>query len=58
MPGVNLDSLYRTALILPRYTQPSPGSNLVLGKLKWELQSQPPTRPLLANPIAPELKAY
>jgi hypothetical protein len=31
-------------LILPRYTQPSPDTKLLIEKLKWQLPSQPPPR--------------
>jgi hypothetical protein len=31
-------------LILPRYTQPSPDTKLLIEKLKWPLPSQPPPR--------------
>jgi hypothetical protein len=42
-------------LILPRYTQPSPDTKLVIEKLKWHLPSQPPPR-LVAQKDSSEIE--
>jgi hypothetical protein len=42
-------------LILPRYTQPSPDTKLVIEKLKWHLASQPPPR-LVAQKDSSEIE--
>ena len=42
-------------LILPRYTQPSPDTKLVIEKLKWHLPSQPPPR-LVARKESSEIE--
>jgi hypothetical protein len=42
-------------LILPRYTQPSPDTKLLIEKLKWQLPSQPPPR-LIAQKQSHEIE--
>jgi hypothetical protein len=48
MPRTRVDVWIPTVdqrwLILPRYTQPSPDTKLLIEKLKWQLPSQPPPR--------------
>src|ERR1700688_1413446 len=44
-------------LILPRYTQPSPDTKLVIEKLKWDLPSQPPPR-LTAQTESNEIEVH